>query len=583
MESEGGFDQPILPSPNNFKKDSDKDSQEEAKKKSKSKKSSKLPTTRDIKKSKKEEVRDESSTKEVIAVTSAKDLATEEKQADADNTERDDSENPDKDTGGSTININIERQEKTVNDSTEEIITVELDKVDLVLEVPLHSPAPKSYEARSDQENDLEPSIVLETETIEEQYLPEVELDEPESVVESSQNPLNEKAEKEPPIVLSNYQELVSIPRQRALREEMTTMSPAGPELPAPVQLPTKESPDSTKPVSVKTTPGNKIPTPVEVEPTISHRLDHSRINKKAWREKRRLRRLEKDYNKLRRRSDAREHQQDKKHNETLTTEQKINRDMDQYNLDQKNVINKLKEDRYAIEKLKQPVSVQLEEYPVLQVQNHLEHAEGEAPTKQTTTEHHDEVISEHRSYESTVDDFVPPQESRQTLPYPENNNPVKQETVPDLFAELPIEARQIAERLAIPQNHELQQSSWHTIEVDKQTGRAVDDPVLAYGEEFHHEQHQETRQTTKGIEDNSYERFAPSFPKASPYLSAPVFAASDGPNISQTQQSKNLVVPKPADLINTFREPRRSSSFIGDLVLVVLLLAVILAIILEI
>jgi hypothetical protein len=49
-----------------------------------------------------------------------------------------------------------------------------------------------------------------------------------------------------------------------------------------------------------------------------------------------------------------------------------------------------------------------------------------------------------------------------------------------------------IEQVLQIPPGHHLQRSSWHTIEVDK-LGRAVENPVFAYGEEFQHEQHQET------------------------------------------------------------------------------------------
>lgn len=37
-----------------------------------------------------------------------------------------------------------------------------------------------------------------------------------------------------------------------------------------------------------------------------------------------------------------------------------------------------------------------------------------------------------------------------------------------------------------------VEQSAWHTIEVDKKTGKAAENPMLAYGQEFEHEQHQE-------------------------------------------------------------------------------------------
>jgi len=46
---------------------------------------------------------------------------------------------------------------------------------------------------------------------------------------------------------------------------------------------------------------------------------------------------------------------------------------------------------------------------------------------------------------------------------------------------------------LHIPPEHRLQKSAWHSIEVDK-SGRAVENPVFAYGHEFMQEQRQEAR-----------------------------------------------------------------------------------------
>ena len=50
-----------------------------------------------------------------------------------------------------------------------------------------------------------------------------------------------------------------------------------------------------------------------------------------------------------------------------------------------------------------------------------------------------------------------------------------------------------IEQVLQLPPDHHLQKSAWHSIEVDK-SGRAVEQPVFAYGHEFLREQRQEAR-----------------------------------------------------------------------------------------
>lgn len=59
-------------------------------------------------------------------------------------------------------------------------------------------------------------------------------------------------------------------------------------------------------------------------------------------------------------------------------------------------------------------------------------------------------------------------------------------------------------EVLKVPDSHKIEQSAWHSIEVDKKTGLAVEDQSFQYGEEFKHEQHQETLR--KQIADISVE-----------------------------------------------------------------------------
>lgn len=62
----------------------------------------------------------------------------------------------------------------------------------------------------------------------------------------------------------------------------------------------------------------------------------------------------------------------------------------------------------------------------------------------------------------------------------------------------------EVEEALQLPPDHKIESSAWHNIEVDKRTGKAVEDPTLVYGEEFKHEQHQE--QLRKQIADMSLE-----------------------------------------------------------------------------
>lgn len=54
-------------------------------------------------------------------------------------------------------------------------------------------------------------------------------------------------------------------------------------------------------------------------------------------------------------------------------------------------------------------------------------------------------------------------------------------------------------EQLEIPPEHHLEASAWHTIEVDTKTGKAVETPTFAYGEEYYRERAKETRQRTDG------------------------------------------------------------------------------------
>ena len=53
-------------------------------------------------------------------------------------------------------------------------------------------------------------------------------------------------------------------------------------------------------------------------------------------------------------------------------------------------------------------------------------------------------------------------------------------------------EAAALEKQREIPDDRRIETSAWHAIEVDKKTGKAVENPTLEYGEEFKYEQHQE-------------------------------------------------------------------------------------------
>jgi hypothetical protein len=64
---------------------------------------------------------------------------------------------------------------------------------------------------------------------------------------------------------------------------------------------------------------------------------------------------------------------------------------------------------------------------------------------------------------------------------------------VPSYRSQLPKEAQEIMDRLQPARDHHVEQSSWHSIEVDNKTGRAVEEPSFSYGEAFQNEQKTET------------------------------------------------------------------------------------------
>jgi hypothetical protein len=68
---------------------------------------------------------------------------------------------------------------------------------------------------------------------------------------------------------------------------------------------------------------------------------------------------------------------------------------------------------------------------------------------------------------------------------------PAEAVRVPEITKAPALEAPEL---LAIPREHVLQSSAWHSIEIDKRTGLPVENPAFAYGQEYYHERAPETR-----------------------------------------------------------------------------------------
>lgn len=87
-------------------------------------------------------------------------------------------------------------------------------------------------------------------------------------------------------------------------------------------------------------------------------------------------------------------------------------------------------------------------------------------------------------------------------------------------------------EPIELPPEHTLQQSAWHAIEIDKRTGKAVENPTFEYGEEYHKERAKESLP-----DDDSKQN-------ASPNIVADMAAASQIPSASTRDTSAPADVP---------------------------------------
>jgi hypothetical protein len=128
----------------------------------------------------------------------------------------------------------------------------------------------------------------------------------------------------------------------------------------------------------------------------------------------------------------------------------------------------------------------------------------------------------------------------------PENTLPMKQPE--KLMARTPERvAAEEAEQLNVPADHRIETSAWHSIEVDSKTGKVVEQPTFAYGEEYHRERAPENIGSTDPASEGTH---------AVPETLADVTAASQIPSASTRDST-----PPPVHLPNaTLQGPPTST-----------------------
>jgi hypothetical protein len=117
--------------------------------------------------------------------------------------------------------------------------------------------------------------------------------------------------------------------------------------------------------------------------------------------------------------------------------------------------------------------------------------------------------------------------------------------------AELPVLVPN--EQLAIPPEHRLETSAWHSIEVDNKTGRPVENPTFAYGAEYYRERAQEagpqdSRNAAAGevaLVASAMSQDDPSKPTALPSGTIPDASTQSAP-IKDSVKSKLQSITKP-------------------------------------
>jgi hypothetical protein len=82
-----------------------------------------------------------------------------------------------------------------------------------------------------------------------------------------------------------------------------------------------------------------------------------------------------------------------------------------------------------------------------------------------------------------------------------------------------------------LPPDRKVETSAWHRIEIDKKTGNAVKDPTLEYGEEYHHEQHQEQLRKAADTESSSGNKLLEQY---SPFQTLPLPANTEDSKVKK-------------------------------------------------
>jgi len=140
-----------------------------------------------------------------------------------------------------------------------------------------------------------------------------------------------------------------------------------------------------------------------------------------------------------------------------------------------------------------------------------------------------------------------------------------------------------IDEPIPVSPDRRVETSAWHRIEVDKKTGKAVENPELSYGEEFQNEQHQE--QLRKQIDEVSVnsedvrQNYMPMIDKTS---STTVQTHDPIPDASNSRKQRLEKISAPSsfnDALQDLRD-RAGDNTIVDYALIGILFLIIIAII---
>lgn len=147
--------------------------------------------------------------------------------------------------------------------------------------------------------------------------------------------------------------------------------------------------------------------------------------------------------------------------------------------------LNRLQERLSSPQKKQEATRVPAQEQPLAVPQPPASLEANKAPSRKS------ETSAQSNFYEEFKRKYHSPETSttRPSAGQPEENKAKKLEKLAPVPKQQP---ENIDEPLEVSPDRRVETSSWHRIEIDKKTGKAVENPELAYGEEFQREQHQE-------------------------------------------------------------------------------------------